>query len=232
MGGLVTFVRSSIGAKVFMALSGAAMFGFVLVHMLGNLQVYLGPEPYNAYAAFLKGTPELLWAARAVLLGSVAVHVASGLRLAALNRAARPHDYVAKRFTKASMSSRTMVLSGLVVLSFIVYHLLHFTLGVTDPAHYHLVDSHGRHDVYAMFVHGFRNPYVSVSYIVAMTLLGAHLHHGVTSLFQTLGFNGPRFSRVIELFGPSFAAIVVLGNVSMPISVMMGWLTLPAGGVG
>ncbi len=229
MNGLLTFARSSIGAKIFMALSGVVLFGFVLVHMLGNLQIYLGPEPYNAYAAFLKGAPEILWGARLVLLGSVGVHIASGLRLAALNRAARPKGYARKTFTKASFSSRSMVLSGLVVVSFIVYHLLHFTLGQTDPTHFGLVDGKGRHDVYAMFVHGFQSVPVAMSYIVAMLLLGLHLSHGVSSLFQTLGLNGPRFSRLTESAGPIFAAVVVLGNISMPISVLMGWLSLPPG---
>ena len=120
MGWVWQFLKSSIGAKVVMALTGALLFGFVMVHMLGNLQIFLGPEPYNAYAHFLKGTPELLWTARTVLLASVVLHIASGLRLAVLNRAARPTAYVSRKYARASFTSRFTVVSGLTVLAFIL----------------------------------------------------------------------------------------------------------------
>jgi succinate dehydrogenase / fumarate reductase, cytochrome b subunit len=230
MGWVTKFAKSSIGAKIIMALTGMILFGFVLVHMLGNLQVYLGQEAYNAYANFLKSTPELLWPARIVLILAVLTHIASGLRLSALNAAARPHAYAKKHFTKATITSRTMVYTGGVVLAFIVYHLLHFTLGVTDPVHYHLMDAKGRHDVYSMFVLGFQNIYVAGSYIVAMLFLFPHLEHGVSSMFQSLGINHPRYNAMLGKIGPVFATIVVLGNISMPVAVQLGWLTLPAGG--
>lgn len=229
MGWVIRFAKSSIGAKLLMAVTGAVLFGFVLVHMVGNLQVYMGQDVYNGYAAFLKSVPELLWPARIVLLSSVVLHIVSGLRLAAINRAARPVAYHYKKYTKASFNSRFALVSGLVVLSFIIYHLLHFTLGKTDPMHYHLLDDKGRHDVYSMFIYGFQNVYVTAAYVVSMVLLGLHLSHGVSSLFQTLGVNHPRLNGLINNLGPIFATIVVLGNVSMPIAVVMGYIKLPAG---
>lgn len=213
-----------------MAVTGIILFGFVLVHMLGNLQVFLGPDGYNAYAKFLKGTPELLWAARATLLSSVILHIASGIRLAILNRRARPLDYQKKAYTRASWTSRAMLVSGSVVLGFILFHLAHFTLGLTDPTHYELVDPKGRHDVYAMFIWGFKNPIVSWGYVIAMVLLGLHLEHGVSSMFQTLGVGHPRYRALLDKIGPAFAILVVLGNISMPIAVQMGWLTFASGG--
>lgn len=229
MGWVIKFAQSSVGAKVLMALSGIVLFGFVLVHMLGNLQIFLGPEPYNAYAHFLKGTPELLWSARLALLTSVAVHIATGIRLALLNRAARPQAYNQKSFTRATLTSRTMILSGLTVLAFIVYHLAHFTLGLTDPTHYDLIDPKGYHDAYAMFVYGFQNVYVSTFYIIAMVILGLHLEHGVSSMLQTLGINHPRINGLTSKLGPAFAVLIVVGNISMPIAVMTGVITLPPG---
>jgi succinate dehydrogenase / fumarate reductase cytochrome b subunit len=230
MGWVLKFAQSSIGAKILMAISGALLFGFVMGHMLGNLQIFLGQQPYNDYAHFLKSTPELLWTARLGLLAAVSVHIITGIRLAFLNRSARPVDYKEKSFTKATLTSRSMLYTGSVVLAFIVYHLAHFTLGLTDPTHSGLIDPKGYHDAYSMFVYGFQNVYVSSFYIVAMVLLGLHLEHGVSSMFQTLGINHPRFNGLLNRVGPVFAVIVVLGNCSMPLAVMLGYITLPAGG--
>lgn len=224
---VVTFAKSSIGAKFVMALSGLVLFGFVLIHMLGNLQVYQGQDAYNGYAYFLKSKAPLLWGARLVLLSAVLLHIVSGVRLAMLNRAARPQAYVQKKFVRATFTSRAMLLSGLTLLAFIIYHLLHFTLGLTNPAHHNLLDAQGRHDVYAMFVLGFQNVYIATAYIVAMLCLGLHLNHAVSSMFQTLGINSPRYERLIANLGPAFALLIVIGNISMPISVLLGLIDLP-----
>ena len=229
MSWVIRFAKSSVGAKLLMALTGLLLFGFVLMHMVGNLQIYMGQDVYNGYASFLKSVPELLWPARLVLLGSVLIHIISGLRLVQINRAARPQAYHYKKYTRASFTSRTMPFSGLVVLSFIIYHLLHFTLGKTDHMHAHLLDPKGRHDVYSMFIFGFQNPYVAAAYIISMVLLGLHLNHGVSSLFQSFGINHPRINGLLGAVGPVFATVIVLGNISMPIAVLMGWLRLPAG---
>lgn len=229
MSWVLKFAKSSIGAKILMALTGVVLFGFVIVHLLGNLQIFLGQEAYNGYAAFVKASPEVLWGVRAVLLGAVLLHIVSGLRLAFLNKKARPVAYANKQYVKASWFSRTMTWTGVVLLAFIVYHLLHFTVGVVQPEHFHMVDAKGRHDAYSMFVYGFQNVYVSASYIVAMILLGFHLEHGASSMFQSLGINHPRFNGLLHRIGPVFAVLIVLGNISMPIAVLLGWVTLPAG---
>jgi succinate dehydrogenase / fumarate reductase cytochrome b subunit len=231
MGFVSKFVRSSIGAKVVMALTGVVLVGFVLGHMLGNLQIYAGPDVYNAYAHALKSMPLLLWGTRITLLACVFLHVASALRLTQLNRKARPVAYAQKRWLKASLSSRTMALSGLTLLAFVVFHILHFTVGCVQPEHFTLVDHAGRHDVYAMFVLGFSNVWVSLSYIVAMVLLGLHLNHGISSMFQSLGLYHPQYNCFIRALGPVVSTVVVLGNVSMPLAVLSGCLTLSTGGM-
>lgn len=223
------FLGSSVGKKALMAASGLVLSGFVLAHMIGNLQVFLGPDALNDYAHHLQSMPALLWAARAVLLGAVLTHAAVGIRLAVENRAARPVGYAAQSTIRATTASRTMVVSGLALAAFIVYHLLHFTLGVTDPEHFRLVDAEGRHDVYAMVVLGFRRWPVSVSYVVAMALLCAHLSHGVQSLFQTLGWNDERRARALRCFSGAYGAILFVGNSSIPVAALAGWLKLPGG---
>ena len=229
MSWVVKLARSSLGAKYLMAITGAVLWGFVIGHMLGNLQIFLGQDTYNGYAAALKGNALLLWGVRGLLLVSVIVHIYSGLRLAALNRAARPVPYAKKRYVKASLTSRTMALSGLTLLAFIVYHLLHFTIGVTDPQHFHLVDPAGRHDAYSMFVFGFQNVYVSISYIVAMVLLGMHLNHGASSMFQSLGLNHTRYNGLLQRVGPVSSVLIVVGNIAMPVAVLCNLVQLPPG---
>lgn len=226
---LFKFAKSTVGAKVVMALTGLALVGFVLAHMAGNLQVLIAlwdpaaaQEALNSYAAGLKSLGALLWVMRIGLLVAVVVHILSALRLAALNRAARPVSYQVKKHNASTLASRTMTLSGLLVLAFIVYHLLHFTLGVTHPEHFALVDRMGRHDVYSMFVLGLSQPAVAVSYIIANILVGLHLSHGVRSLFQSLGLRTPKYETMIVGLARGVATIVVIANVSMPLLVLVG----------
>ena len=224
MGWVRGFVTSSIGAKYVMAVSGVALVGFVLAHMAGNLQVFLGWEKLNAYAAFLKSLGSLLWVARGGLLLAALAHVVSGLRLAWLNKQARPVRYRKQTSMHTNVFARTMAVSGLIVLAFLVFHLLHFTLGVTNPQDYSLEDPLGRHDVYSMVVRGFQNPLVAGSYIVAMALLAMHLTHGASSMFQSLGLNHPKYNGLFHKVGPAIGVIVFLGNVSMPVAVLLGFI--------
>jgi len=214
------------------AVTGAVLAGYVFFHLLGNLQIYLGPDKLNSYAAFLKNSPGLLWGTRLVLLLSFALHIWGIARLTLDNRAARPAAYAENRSTEATFASRTMLPSGAVLLAFVVYHLLHFTIGVTHPEHYALKDSMGRHDVYSMVVLGFQQPLVSLSYIVAMGLLGLHLVHGIASIFQTLGVSGPRARPMIELGGRAVALFIVAGNILIPLSCLLGWVQPATGGAG
>ncbi len=224
MGWVRTFLTSSIGAKYVMAISGVVLVGFVLQHMSGNLLIFLGWEKLNAYAAFLQSLGSLLWIARIGLIVAVLAHIVSGLRLAYLNKQARPVAYRKQTSMHTNVFARTMAVSGLILLAFIVYHLLHFTLGVTDPTAYSLEDPLGRHDVYSMVVRGFQNPLVSGAYIVAMALVGMHLSHGATSMFQSAGLNHPKYNGLFSKVGPIIGVLVFLGNVSMPVAVLLGFI--------
>jgi len=213
--------RSSLGKKYIMAITGFLLFLFVIVHMLGNLQVYLGPEPMNAYAALLKSKPALLWTARVGLFTIAVLHIVSALQLAAENRAARPQPYAEDK-PIASLASRTILVSGLIVFAFIVYHLMHFTLGVTNPDFMELHDPLGHHDVYRMTVEGFRNRWVSGFYIISMGLLCLHLSHGVSSLFQSLGIRRRTTLAAFNRFAQISAIVIFIGNCSIPISILAG----------
>lgn len=221
------FFSSSVGAKAVMAVTGFLLFVYVVGHMAGNLQVFAGPERLNAYAAFLQGNKPLLWTVRVGLFVVLVLHIWSSTRLTLHNRAVRPVDYVMNEPVKASFPSRNMYLTGAMVFFFIVYHLLHFTVGVTNPEIKSLRDPLGRPDVYAMVVAGFSNVWVSAAYIIAMILLGVHLWHGASSMFQSLGLNRPRHRGFFDGFGPVFATLIVLGNISMPIAILAGLVPLP-----
>lgn len=218
---------SSISAKTAMAITGLGLVGFVVAHMLGNLQIYFGQETLNAYAHKLKSMPVLLWTARAGLLLIFAVHLALAFYLRKMNRDARPQRYAIQDPVEATLASRTMLLSGLVVFAFVIYHLLHFTLGVTNPAAHQLVDANGHHDVYSMVALSFKNVFVSAAYIVAMVFLGLHLSHAVSSMIQTFGFVSKSSRGWIEKAGLALAAVLMLGNISIPISVLLGIVGLP-----
>lgn len=222
---------STVLLKQVMAVTGVFLFGFVLVHMAGNLQVFRGREAYNAYAAGLKSLGPLLWVARLGLLAIFLVHVGTALQLVVRNRRARPVPYAMRRSLASSYASQTMPMSGLLVLAFVVFHLLHHTWGATHPAHFALVDDLGRHDVYNMVVLGFRHVPTTIFYILAMLVLGLHLGHGLSSLFQSLGLNAPRYSRLVTWTGRGLATLVVVGNLSMPLACVMGWVPLVGVGV-
>ena len=211
------FVGSTIGRKVIMAVTGAILFGFVLVHMIGNLQVYLGPEALNHYGVFLR---EMLhgaglWIARAVLLAAVVLHIWSATSLTLTSRRARPEGYRREKWKESTYASRTMRWGGVILLLFIIYHLLHFTTGTL---HQSFIEG----DVYHNFVAGFRNVWVSAFYIFAMLALGLHLRHGLWSMCQTLGVSHPRYIRMAHIGAWIFAAIIVIGNISFPLAVLAG----------
>ncbi len=207
-----------------MAISGVLLFLFVIAHMLGNLQVFLGPESLNAYGAFLKSKPGLLWSMRLILLVIVVFHIVTGIQLALQNRRARPVRYANSKPPYANLASRTVLISGLVIFSFVAYHLMQFTLGVTNPEYLHLEDSKGRHDVYRMTVEGFSYPGVTLFYVIAMGLLCLHLSHGVSSAFQSLGLKNKRTESLICRVSQVAAIIIFVGNSSMPLAVLFGFV--------
>lgn len=214
----LTLFDATIGKKAIVAVTGVVLFGFVIVHMLGNLQVFLGPEALNSYAEKLKSIPLVLWGARSVLLASVVLHIVFSIQLVLEASQARPVAYRTKHSIATTYAARTMKYSGPLLALFIVYHLAHFTWpGVAMGAY-----QHDPHDVYANFVNGFRVPWVTAIYLVAQVMLGLHLYHGAWSLFQTLGLNHPRYNRVRTTLPRALAIIVVLGNVIMPLAVLAG----------
>jgi len=215
------FLGSSIGRKIVMAVTGIILVGFVLGHLAGNLQVYLpnGREAMNAYGEFLRHFLHGggLWIARLVLLAAVVLHIWAATSLTLSNRAARGVGYRERTWTESTYASRTMRWSGVIVLAFVIYHLLHFTFGTVHP-------SFVPGDVYHNFITGFQSVPVSLFYIVAMVLLALHLRHGVWSMCQTLGLSHPRYRRWAFAASWAVALIVLVGNVSFPVAVLAGVL--------
>jgi len=208
-----------------MAVTGMVLFLFVLGHMVGNLQVFLGPEAINRYGAFLHSVGELLWIVRLTLLAMVALHIWAAVSLTVENRAARPQPYAQQELVAASYASRTMIWSGLIIAAFVIYHLLHFTVGMkavnlTGRDFEALRDDQGRHDVYAMVVLGFEKPIVAVFYVFAMTLLFMHLSHGLSAMFQSMGWKSPTCAPLIEKFAVVVSWAIYVGYISIPISIL------------
>jgi succinate dehydrogenase / fumarate reductase cytochrome b subunit len=210
---LSSFYRSSVGKKMIVAVTGVVLIAFVVGHLLGNLQIFLGPEWVNSYAEHLRELGPLLWLIRAFLLVNVLVHIFFTISLAIENRRARPVRYKKKDHIKATFASRSMALSGLILLAFILYHLAHFTVRVTDPRFLLLkADPLNRY--------GFQNPFVSGFYILGMFLLALHLSHGTSSFFQSLGLNDEKLTPRLATAGRVFAWLIFIGYTSIPVAVL------------
>lgn len=217
---LTSYWSSSIGKKLIVALTGLVLVGFLAGHLSGNMLMYVGREAFNEYAEFLHSMLHGagVWIARVVLLVMLVLHVAATIALTRQNRAARqPYEF--KATLQASKSSRIMIISGLTILSFVIFHILHFTtrvdadlarLGATDP--------------YGMVIVGFKNPLVVLFYIISMSLLCSHLSHGVASIFQTLGVRSKKATSSIKLFSQATSIIIWAGFISIPLSVLAGFL--------
>ncbi len=211
-----------------MAVTGLAMFGFVVGHLVGNLQVFLGPEALNRYGTFLHGLGELLWIVRGSLLVIIVLHIWAAAQLTRENRAARPQPYAQQQLVAATYASRTMIWSGLIIGAFIIFHLLHYTLEVpavngTGRDFNTLLDEKGRHDVFAMVLLGFRNPVVSIFYVIAMVLLCLHLGHGVAAMFQSLGWKNQTYAPVIDRFAQAVSWLIAVGYISIPLAIYCGY---------
>jgi succinate dehydrogenase / fumarate reductase, cytochrome b subunit len=219
-GALHRLWRSSLGKKYVMAVTGFGLWIFVIVHMLGNLQIFLGPGKINSYAALLKATPALLWSARIGLLFIATLHVVAATQLVHANRRARPISYKFKKPAASTFANRTMWISGLIILAFVIFHLAHFTFGWVTPQFLRLEDAEGRHDVYQMMVAGFSNPLVSIFYIISMGLLLSHLSHGVSSLFQSLGLRSKKTFGFFDKLAKISALALFIGNSLIPLAIM------------
>lgn len=258
-------VRSSLGSKYVMAITGLGLTVFVLGHLAGNLLIFAPGDALNAYAATLKHNPGFLWTARIILLVCFILHIVIGIRLSQTNTEARPIRYVYEDTVQASWASRHMLLTGLLLLAFVIYHLAQFTFGIVESAsvidwsegkkvtvdYPDLIERYDRsqdsfvrryynvappanttrppalsrlerQDVRTMVIAGFRNPWVTLSYLVAMVFLWLHLWHGVTSLFQSLGISHFQYNVVIRYFGPVISTLVLIGNCAIPLCVWLG----------
>ncbi len=227
----IIFLQSSLGKKYVMAMTGFALFGFVILHLLGNLQIFLGPNQINRYAQFLQANVELVWAARVGLLLMAALHILSAVLVSIENKAARPEPYGYYQAVAASYASRTMLMSGVIVAVFVLYHLLHYTVQVQainltgqDFKHFDevLAGGHKRHDVYRMMVVGFSNLWVSGFYVLGMALLALHLSHGASSMFQSIGWKNGPYGKWIDRMAGVAALIIFLGYCSIPAAVLTG----------
>lgn len=213
-----------------MAVSGLLLLGFVIAHLLGNLLIYRGPEAINAYARKLRDLGPLLWAIRLGLLTALIVHVWTSILVSRENKKARPVPYRMTRSLTTSYAARTMLLSGVLVVAYLVYHLLHFTFRVAHPELSGATDALGHVDVYSMMVLSFQNPGISFAYLLGTALLCLHLSHGTASAFQTLGITSERTIPLVTHVSRLLALILFLGYLSIPAAVLLGVLTLPGGG--
>ncbi len=211
------FLHSTIGLKLIMAVTGIVLSGFVLGHMVGNLKVFEGAEALNAYGRLLRFEMAFLWAARLVLLGAVALHLYAYILLTRNSLAARPKGYRLTKHRESSYASRSMRITGPLLLGFIIFHLLHFTTGTVHP-------SYKEGDVYHNVVSGLKVAPVAFFYIAAMAALGLHLWHGIWSLFQTLGASQPRYGSLGRRVATVFTLVVVLGFAAIPISILFGFV--------
>lgn len=240
---------SSIGRKFLMAITGLVLVGFVTGHLVGNLQIFLPPDQINGYAHFLQGLGPVLWGIRLFLLLCVAIHIWAAVVLTWESRSARgPEVYGVKKWLRASVASRYMRMSGVVVLAFIIYHLAHFTVGFAGVDTFksnlpavtlsHDVREFGIplasagtevHDVYSMVFLGFASPLVSLFYIVAVGLLTVHLWHGTESMFQTLGWRNARWATGLRRVVALYCILYLLGNLAIPGAILTG-IVEPAAG--
>lgn len=246
---IANLVKSSIGRKFLMAITGLVLTGFVAGHTVGNLQIFLPPDHINGYAHFLQGLGPGLWAVRLVMLVCVVVHVWAAITLWRESKKARgPEKYGKHKWLAASTPSRYMRLTGIVVFFFIIYHILHFTVGLAQAGtfkdalpHWTMLESvkefgiplatkgESVHDVYSMVFLGFMNPYVAGFYIVSVALLAMHLWHGVDSLFQTIGWRNHKWSCALRTVAGLFALVYLIANVAMPGLIVSG-IAKPAAG--
>src|ERR1044071_551671 len=222
--GLASLWRSTIGKKYIMAVTGLIWFGYLIVHLWGNLKIYAGPPYLNDYGGFLRsvgepffGAQQLLWLARIVLIPAFIIHIWAALQLTGRDRQSRPRGYAMRRNLESTIASRTMIYGGIFILLFVIYHVLDFTFGTVNP-------NFEEGNIYHNVIASFHQPIVALFYVLAMIAVGLHLWHGVWSLFQTLGWNTNRTNRLLRNFATFAAALLTIGNISIPLAVLTGFV--------
>jgi len=223
---ITDYYASSIGKKWIVALTGLVLIAYVIGHLIGNLQIYISPDQINWYGEKLHSLGPLLWLVRVFLLACFVVHILTTVLLAVENREARPEHYELKRNIRTTSAARTMVVSGLIVLCFVIYHLIQFTIRPESLGIKSYTLPSGKNDVYTMVVSGFLNPYATAFYIIGLFLLCMHLSHGFSSVLQTLGLNSRKTMRCWEVGGSVLAWLIFAGYTSIPVSVALGLLKL------
>jgi succinate dehydrogenase / fumarate reductase cytochrome b subunit len=220
------FLKSSVGRKMVMSITGLMMVLFVVVHLLGNSSVFVGPDGINVYATKLHGLGPFVWMFRLVMLTMFSLHVFYGIQLTLENDKAKPQGYAVKKSLQTTFAAKNMIWTGVLIAAFLIYHLLHFTFQVISPeiAASRNMDAMGRPDVFRMVLSGFQQFTISLMYVGAMVALAFHLTHGIQSFFQTLGLNNDRTRPVITKAGTIAAIILSLGYVSIPIIIFLGIL--------
>lgn len=232
MSALIGFVQSSIGRKYIMAATGMLLFGFLIAHASANLLIFVGPDAINDYGHGLRklmaGTG--LWLARGGLLVLFVVHLGCAISLTRENRRARPVRYKYNATVDASQASRTMILTGMAILAFVIYHILHFTTGHVYSQYFDHTDYLGRHDVYTMVILSFRQLPVAASYVIAMLILMAHLNHGLSSWLQSVGIYSPENAPTARKIAVAVSVALFLIQTSVPLAIVFGLVNLPGEG--
>ncbi|BDG08183.1 succinate dehydrogenase cytochrome b subunit [Anaeromyxobacter paludicola] len=217
-GALLAFWNNPIGKKALMSLTGIILSLYVLAHLLGNMQIYMGSDVINRYAELLHTNAGLLWTARVVLLVAVGVHAIAGVQLYLSKASTRPIAYAQRVNVVSTTASRTMIWSGILIFAFVIYHVLDLTVGVAHLGQYEEVRP------FQNVTSGFTYPLAVVAYVVAMVGIGFHLWHGLYSLFQSLGMSHPRYTPMIQKGAAILATLIALANISVPIAVLTGLL--------
>ncbi len=219
---LDSLYQTTIGKKVAMALAGIVLFGYLVLHLIGNLKVFTGERHFNEYSEFLRtvgapalGHSQLLWIVRLILLAALLVHVVASIQLYTRSRSARSVRYAKYNPEVFSRASRTMAWGGIAILLFVVYHILHLTTGDVHPAF-------EAHQAYRNLVNGFKSPLSSVIYVIGMVAVGMHLYHGLWSATQTMGWNNKNYNHVRRPAAMIVALAITLGFLSVPVAVWLG----------
>lgn len=218
--------QSSVGRKIIMAVTGFVLVAFVCVHLLGNSSVFIGADAINAYAQKLHSLGPFVWVFRLVMLAAFAIHIFFGIQLTLENKAATPEKNVQVKRLKTGFGAETMIVSGLVMLAFVIYHLLHFTVRVTNPEIYVPLGDQGMVDVYVMMVKGFSSALSVIIYMVGLGFLFLHVSHGFQSLFQTLGLSNDNSLPFMEMVSKLVSVVLLVGYISIPLLVVFGLIKI------
>ncbi len=229
---LINYLKSTILSKIVMAITGLILVLYIIVHTAGNLLIYLGQDAINTYSQFLHSLGALLWVFRIGLLLALIFHIITSVYLKLYNLSAKPQKYAVKNYLKAKLTSRTMIWTGIMIFAFVVYHVMHLTMNVTNPEnfrteHYtpHNITAgitFARTDVFHMVILGFQNPIISIVYVIAVVIVGFHLNHAIQSMFQTLGMNEKHYFPAITAGSTILSTLIVICLISIPISVLLG----------